>query len=368
MGQCINCKKKSRLISSPLNLCTDCIRNDFDRVSAHIQKIHARSRRKFGLPSSPPEETHGRRCNLCVNQCQIKEGERGYCGLRKNENGKLTGGGVKNGNLSWYYDNLPTNCVADWVCAGGSKAGYPKCSYSEGAEYGYKNLAVFYQACSFNCLFCQNWHYRTSVFSKGRVSADDLSDHVDEQTSCICYFGGDPTPQLIHALRTSRSALEKNKDRIVRICWETNGAMNQKLLEKMAALSLESGGCIKFDLKAFNEGLNMALCGVTNKRTLDNFRFLSELTEKRPDPPFLVASTLLVPGYVDLQEVKQIAQFIAGLNSEIPYSLLAFYPCFEMSDLPTTSRKHAEDAKKTAEKAGLKKVKIGNLHLLGDAY
>ena len=368
MGQCINCKKKSRLISTPLNLCIDCIRNDFDRVASQIRKVHAHSRRKFGLPPSPPKDPEGKSCNLCVNLCQIPEGTTGYCGLRKNAEGKISGGGIKGGNLSWYHDPLPTNCVADWVCAGGSKAGYPEYSYSERAEYGYKNLAVFYQACSFDCLFCQNWHYRTSVFSRGRVSADDLSDHVDTQTSCICYFGGDPTPQLIHALKTSRLALEKNKGRVVRICWETNGAMNQKLLKEMAELSLKSGGCIKFDLKTFDEGLNMALCGVTNKRTLDNFRFLSEFIERRPDPPFLVASTLLIPGYVDVQEVKQIAKFIARLNPEIPYSLLAFYPCFEMSDLPTTSRKHAEDAKRAAERAGLKKVKIGNLHLLGDAY
>lgn len=368
MAECINCGKKSILISDPLGLCLDCIRNDFENVHKHIQKVHSKIRKKFGLPSSPPKNEDGRRCNLCINQCQIKEGERGYCGLRKNENRRISGGGIKNGNLGWYYDNLPTNCVADWVCAGGTETGYPTYSYSEKAEYGYKNLAVFYQACSFDCLFCQNWHYRQNVFSEKKTSAEKLSDCVDSQTSCICYFGGDPTPQLIHALKTSQLSLKKNKDRIIRICWETNGAMNQKLLGKMAELSLKSGGCIKFDLKAFDQGLNIALCGVTNKRTLDNFKFLAKYIKKRPDPPFLVASTLLVPGYVDLEEVKRIAEFIAKLNPEIPYSLLAFYPCFNMSDLPTTSRKHAQEAKKAAEEAGLKRVKIGNLHLLSDTY
>ena len=368
MAECINCGKKSILVSAPLKLCLDCIRKDFENVQNHIHKVHSDIRKKFRLPSTPPRDAGGKRCNLCINQCQIKEGERGYCGLRKNENGKLSGGGIKNGNLSWYYDHLPTNCVADWVCAGGSEAGYPTYSYSEKAEYGYKNLAVFYQACSFDCLFCQNWHYRQSVFSKKKFSAEELSDCVDIKTSCICYFGGDPTPQLVHALKTSQLAQKKNKKRIVRICWETNGAMNPKLLKKMAGLSLKSGGCIKFDLKTFDESLNIALCGVSNKRTLENFQFLSKYIPKRPDPPFLIASTLLIPGYVDLEEVKKIAEFIAKLNPEIPYSLLAFYPCFYMSDLPTTSRKHAQEAKKTAEEAGLKKVKIGNLHLLSDTY
>ena len=82
----------------------------------------------------------------------------------------------------------------------------------------------------------------------------------------------------------------------------------------------------------------------------------------------LIASTLLIPGYVDIYEVQQLAEFIAGLSPLIPYSLLAFHPQFYMDDLPTTSRSHAQKAKQVAEKAGLKNVRIGNIHLLGDAY
>ncbi|MBM4056352.1 MAG: hypothetical protein FJ264_17105 [Planctomycetes bacterium] len=136
----------------------------------------------------------------------------------------------------------------------------------------------------------------------------------------------------------------------------------------MADISLKSGGCIKFDLKAYDEGLNRALCGVTNKRTLENFERLSFYIKKRPVPPFLVASTLLVPGYVDEQEVEYLAKFIASLDRNIPYSLLAFYPHFYMDDLPTTSRMHALRCQDIARGAGLKHVRIGNVHLLGDAY
>jgi pyruvate formate lyase activating enzyme len=136
----------------------------------------------------------------------------------------------------------------------------------------------------------------------------------------------------------------------------------------MAGLSLKSGGCIKFDLKAYNENLNIALCGITNKRTLENFKFLVEFIKERPKPPFLIASTLLVPGYIDKEEVSLIAKFIANLNPDIPYSLLAFYPCFYLNDLPTTSRRHAFECKEVAESFGLKNVRIGNLHLLGEDY
>lgn len=368
MARCINCGKESRLISKPLEVCLDCIRDDFAKVLPHIREVHNRTRQRFGLPLSPPKDEHGIKCDLCVNECQIPLGKTGYCGLRKNENGKLMDGGREDGNLSWYYDGLPTNCVADWVCAGGTGCGYPDFSYSKGAEYGYKNLAVFYQACSFNCLFCQNWHYKKEGFSSEKTSSSGLASAVDSKTSCICYFGGDPAPQIIHALESSRLALKINKDRILRICWETNGAENQKYLKKMAELSLNSGGCIKFDLKTYNENLNIALCGITNKRTLENFKFLAEFIKERPKPPFLIASTLLVPGYIDKKEVSLIAKFIANLNIGIPYSLLAFYPCFYLNDLPTTSRRYTFECKEVVLSSGLKNVRIGNSHLLGEDY
>jgi pyruvate formate lyase activating enzyme len=368
MNQCVNCGEESKLISEALQVCQNCIREDFAKVFPHVQRVHAKSRMEFDLPSKPPNDPSGVKCNLCVNECAIPEGERGYCGLRKNANGILRGGGKDEGKLGWYYDHLPTNCVADWVCAGGSKAGYPKFSHSAGPEYGYKNLAVFYQACSFNCLFCQNWHFRKDVYSKGKTTAEQLADCLDEKTSCICYFGGDPAPQIHHAIATSEAALKKNEGKTLRICWETNGAMNSRLLEKMAQLSLKSGGCIKFDLKAFDENLNIALCGVTNKRTLENFEMLSEIAKTRSDPPLLIASTLLVPGYVDSEEVSRIAGFIAGLDKDIPYALLGFHPQFYMTDLPVTSRRHAKESEAAAKKAGLCNVRIGNMHLLGNAY
>jgi pyruvate formate lyase activating enzyme len=272
------------------------------------------------------------------------------------------------GLVSWYYDPLPTNCVASWICPGGSDCGYPQYSYRPGAEYGYQNLSVFYEACSSNCLFCQNWHFRQTDPAGVGHSSTELALAVDCRTSCICFFGGDPAPQMAHALAASRIALERHRDRILRICWETNGSVAQPLLNRMAALSLSSGGCIKFDLKADDDHLHRALCGVSNQMTLENFTRLAKLIPKRPDPPLLMASTLLVPGYVDAGEVSRIAGFIASLDRTIPYSLLAFYPQFEMADLPCTSRSHAQECLTAAKQAGLIRVRVGNAHLLSDGY
>jgi pyruvate formate lyase activating enzyme len=199
------------------------------------------------------------------------------------------------------------------------------------------------------------------------MSAEALAQKAfDKRVSCICYFGGDPSPQMPHSLETSRIALEKAEEekRILRVCWETNGYMNTKMAEKAAELALKSGGNIKFDLKAWSEPLAIALCGVSNKPTLENFRLIGKkYYEKRPELPVLTASTLLVPGYVDAEEVEKIAKFISQISPEIPYTLLAFYPCYVMNDLPTTSQKQAKECLEAAQKH-LKKVRLGNIHLL----
>jgi pyruvate formate lyase activating enzyme len=299
-----------------------------------------------------------------VNRCQIPEGGWGYCGLRTQEKGVLQGVSPQEGNVSWYYDGLPTNCVADWVCPGGTGAGYPKFANRSGPENGFKNLAVFYHGCSFDCLFCQNWTHRERVWDRKRFSPEELAQAVDARTSCICYFGGDPTPQLPHSIEASKKALEKAEGKILRICWETNGSMNRALLEEVLSLSFESGGCIKFDIKTWNKSLHIALCGVSNERTKENFEYASQWIRRRPEPPLLIASTLLVPGYIDEKEVQGISKWIASLDPEIPYALLAFYPQFFFKDLPTTSREFAIRCKEVAEEEGLKRVRIGNLHLL----
>jgi pyruvate formate lyase activating enzyme len=299
-----------------------------------------------------------------VNECRIPDGGMGFCGLRQNKGGRLIGVSSEEGNLSWYHDPLPTNCVADWVCPGGCGTGFPGYAYRAGPEYGYRNLAVFFHACSFDCLFCQNWHFREEAMVPQRRNVQELVDSVDKTTSCICYFGGDPTPQLPFAIKASRLAIERNRGRILRICWESNGTMNKELLKEVIRLSLESGGCIKFDLKAWDENLNIALTGISNNRTFENFSIIAEWIKNRPDPPLLIASTLLVPGYIDEEEVRHIARFIASLDKEIPYALLGFYPQFYMSDLPVTSRDFAYRCLAIAKDAGLKRVRLGNVHLL----
>lgn len=127
--------------------------------------------------------------------------------------------------------------------------------------------------------------------------------------------------------------------------------------------TLRTGGTVKFDLKAFDDGLHFALTGASNRQTLDNFARAAARFAERPELPLVVASTLLVPGYVTPDEVERLARFIAAINSNIPYALLGFAPNFYMPDLPCTSVRHAEAALAAACAAGLANVRIGNRQL-----
>jgi pyruvate formate lyase activating enzyme len=351
-AQCSLCQRSSPPVAAVLSVCADCIRQQPGQAHAAVRAAQRASRQEFGLAASPP--TGGDvACPLCVNACQMAEGERGFCNLREARGGKLIhlAGTPARGLLHWYFDPLPTNCVADWVCEGHT-------------QRGRNNLAVFYGACTFNCLFCQNWHYRQMSPAASTMSAQELADCADARTFCVCYFGGDPAAQMPHALATSRILARRG----VRICWETNGSMHPRLLDQAVQLSLETGGCLKFDVKAFDEHLHRALTGVTNKRTLENLAHAASFISQRPDPPLVMVSTLLVPGYVDAEEVSHIARFIAGLNPDIPYSLLGFHPHFFMPDLPRTSVRHAQEAETAAHAAGLTRVRVGNRHLLSLDY
>ncbi|MDR7519393.1 MAG: radical SAM protein [Armatimonadota bacterium] len=248
---------------------------------------HRRARRLFRLPEQPPQSAEGIPCSLCAQECRMAEGERGYCNLRENRGGRMAmlAGGPDAGILHWYYDPLPTNCVAMDVCG-------------ERGTSGRDNLAVFYGACALNCLFCQNWHYMENAAAlRPRVSAAELADAATARVACVCFFGGDPAPQVPHALAVSRLVGRRGR---VRICWETSGTMHPASLRRAVDVSLASGGTVKFDLNAHSEALHIALTGMDN--------------------------------------------------------------------LPTTSRAHAQRCLDAARDAGLRRVALGNVHLLGDLY
>ena len=350
MGICQICKKENPFLSKNLKICLDCIRERPRLALPFIERAHLEVRKKYNLPAFPPKTKGGIKCNICQNQCQIGEGERGYCGLREKKDGKLESRVSSDLALLYaYYDSLPTNCCASWFCPGSTEG------------RGKNNLSIFFYGCNFDCLFCQNYSHKL-IDQAPKVKVDELlTKALDSSVYCLCFFGGSPEPQLPFIINFSQKILKIRK---IRICFEWNGMGNKNLVKKVAEISLKSGGIIKFDLKSFNKNLSFALSGVSNKRAFENFKMIAKEFLPKANYPLLTATTLLVPGYVDKIEVEKIAKFIASLSPEIPYSLLVFFPAFYMVDLPITPKDWAFECFEVAKKY-LKNVNLGNIHLLG---
>ena len=364
---CKLCGKEGAPVAGILGVCRECMIRHWDEAKPFVEIGRKQSREEFDLPQKKNLSGGGGDRNLvsceeCVNQCKIPPGNMGFCAMKDNRSGRLhhIAGSQSQGFVDYYYDPLPTNCVAAWVCG---ERGRTKTRLILPTAAQDKNLAVFYQSCTFDCLFCQNWQYRIDLRTPRRLSAAELAAAVDSHTRCVCYFGGDPASQMGHCIAASRIIMERKEGK-VRICWETNGSSHPQLMRKAAEIALATGGTVKIELKAFTPEIHYALTGCSNSHTLENIRMLAAMTKERPDSPLLCVSTLLVPGYISSIEVGLIARFLAECDPGIPLALLAFYPTHLFPDLPVTSREHAEKAEAAAREGGITNIQIGNLHLL----
>ncbi|MEM4311234.1 MAG: radical SAM protein [Nitrososphaerales archaeon] len=355
-------------ISSAIGVCAKCLKEKAEMALPIAIKNQSSTRLSLGLVPFPPKGANGIRCNLCVAECVMGDGDMGYCGIRGNKGGRLFSlVGKDEALLDFYLDPHVTNCCNAYFCPAGTGCGYPKYSNTKGPEIGYYNLALFFYGCSFTCMFCQNWTHKLLGKAR-RVKMKELIDLTlnNERISCWCWFGGSAEPQLPFAIKASKEAYEsKRAGRILRICYEWNGDGNPLLVERALETVLESGGNVKFDLKAFNPNIHKALTGMDNKRVLENFEMVyRKFWDKRSAFPVLGATTLLVPNYVDEEEVKNISNFLSSLDPHIPYNLLVFHPDFMMRDLPITPLRQVINCFRVA-KRNLKRVNVSNLHLLG---
>lgn len=326
-----------------IGLCPSCLKEAFNQ--AIVSRAHS-SRLKYGLPSSPPKDKDGFRCRFCANECLLSEGKIGFCGLRINRGRRIKSIAPAKSFVAYiYYDPLPTNCCAAWFCPGSKERGV--------------NLAVFLYGCNFDCLFCQNASHR--LINRGHfLSLEELVEAaLAPQVKCVCFFGGSPEPQLPLVIEASHEIGRRAK-RQIHICWEWNGAGHPSLVRKATEISLETKGVVKFDLKAWSPELGQILCGVPLKRSYDNLAMLGRLF---PQKDLLTATTLLVPYYVNENEVENIARFLASISPDFPYSLLVFHPDDRLRDLPVTPRSQVNACYESACRH-LKRVSIGNLHLL----
>ena len=368
MGACNSCGKSGPDVSDNIGYCVKCIRSRFRELWPQILQIHKTSRETYQLPPLPQYSRDGIRCTTCTQGCKIQENTFGFCGVRKVLNGKVVGGDPDDGiyevsDLPFFEDYIS-------ILSHAQETSHMKTDQTtqNTAQHAHKMIAVFYHGCSFNCFYCPHPQVRAPVAHPQKNNAKDLAKLIDEDTRGMFFCSGGNTPYVFHALETAELAVKSRGGHNLRVFWETNGDVKERYMRRMAEISLQTGGCVILNFRAWSQPIHFSLCGLDNVETQKNLEILLEYHKQRTDPPFLIVNTPLVPGYIDDEEVKSLARFINFLDSEIPYTLSALKPSFYLNDLPITSKSHALRSIEVAESFGLKRVSIVNQELLSEAY
>ncbi|PPD58530.1 radical SAM protein [Dehalogenimonas etheniformans] len=111
---------------------------------------------------------------------------------------------------------------------------------------------------------------------------------------------------------------------------------------------------VAFGLKAFDEDLHIDYTGHSNQLILKNFKRIYD-----SGVPML-AETVVIPGYIDSEEIEKLARFIASIDSGMLYHLDAYS---RVADNPWP-RATVEDVEKAALAA---RKHLNNVHFLRDA-
>ena len=120
-------------------------------------------------------------------------------------------------------------------------------------------------------------------------------------------------------------------------------------------------------MKGFLDADNLDLKGFTNGFYQENCKarlepVLETVAAVRKAGIWVEVTTLLIPGKNDsAKEIKDIAQFLAGVDENIPWHVTAFHPDFKMLDVPQTRVEKLLEAREIGLKAGLKFVYVGNV-------
>jgi pyruvate formate lyase activating enzyme len=116
---------------------------------------------------------------------------------------------------------------------------------------------------------------------------------------------------------------------------------------------LQYTDAMNIDVKGFSEKYYKEICG----GTLGDVR---RTVEAAADIAHLEITTLIVPGYNDsVEEIRDLARWLADINPSIPLHLSRYYPTYKMS-APSTPVETIKRLKETAMEH-LDFVYIGNV-------
>ncbi len=274
------------------------------------------------------------KCTLCAHYCEISEGKVGICGVRKNVGGTLFSL-VYGKVIALHVDPIEKKPLFHF---------FPSS----------RSLSIATVGCNFKCDFCQNYEISQFPFLFGRIDGEDLSPEniVDlaYRRGCksISYTYTEPTIFFEYAYDIALLA----KDLGIYNVFVTNGFMSDEAIEKMVGVI----DGVNVDLKSFKDGFYRKYCKASVEPVKKNIALMYE------KGIWVEVTTLVIPGINDGEdELNDIANFIAGIDKNIPWHISAFHPAYKMINVSSTSVDLLLRAYEIGKKAGLRYVYCGNV-------
>ena len=276
------------------------------------------------------------RCYACGHRCLIKEGRRGICQVRFNEDGKL--------RVPWgYVGALQADPIEK----------KPFFHILPGVEA----LTFGMLGCDFHCSFCQNWVTSQAM----REPASDISLAYVRKLAPeeIIQIGRKAGVSVVASsynepLITSEWAVEifqQARQAGMQCVYISNGNATPEVLEYLRPHIVG----YKIDLKTMQDRQYRKLGGVL-QNVLDTIRMAHGMGL------WVEVVTLIVPGLNDsTEELMEAARFIASVSRDIPWHVTAFHPEYKMPDPSPTPPATLLRAAEIGQEAGLNFVYAGNL-------
>jgi pyruvate formate lyase activating enzyme len=280
------------------------------------------------------EKKNGKvKCNLCYQNCLIASGKRGFCGVRKNEKGKL-------------YTLVHGKAVSAHADPIEKKPFYH-------FHPGTNAFSVATVGCNFRCEFCQN--FEISQAKPEEIPTMDLPPEkiveLAKQKGCqgIAYTYTEPTIFFEYTLDTAKLAKKQGLYNV----YVTNGYIQEKPLKEISKY-LDAAN---IDLKGFDEEFYSKICKARLKNVLKcivNYHKLGIWIE---------LTNLIVPGVNDdPKKIREMCKWVKdNLDTSVPIHFSRFFPHFKMNDRSPTDIETLKMAYKTAKEVGLKYVYLGNV-------
>jgi len=277
-------------------------------------------------------ENRAVRCFACGHRCKILDGLKGICKVRYNEDGIL---------------KVPRGYVAALQVDPIEKKPFFH------AYPGALALSFGMLGCDYHCGYCQNW-VTSQALRDPMAIAPPQDVEPAELVKLAKHHGAKViTSTYNEPLITSEWAVEVFKEarKAGLICsYVSNGNGTPEVLDYIAPYLT----MYKVDLKGFHDRHYRDLGGVLQP-VLDTIKGLKQRGI------WVEIVTLVIPGFNDSdEELTGIAEFLAGVDRDIPWHITAYHEDYKMNN-PATQVSHLLRAYEIGRRAGLRYIYPGNI-------